>query len=57
MRNNNTAIIISIVAMIVCGLAAYLGQGSAALFDTCVLLLTCAFGTLFYSLLHRAYQW
>ena len=57
MRNNNTAIIISIVAMIVCGLAAYLGQSSAVLFDTCVLLLTCAFGTLFYSLLHRAYQW
>ena len=45
MNTNKTAILISIAAIIVFGLAACLGHSNAALFDSCVLLLTCALGT------------
>lgn len=57
MKTNKTAILISLIALIVFGAAAYLGRGSAAVFDACVLLLSCAFASLFYSLLHRVYKW
>lgn len=57
MNTNKTAIIISIVAMIVFGLAACLGHSNAAIFDSCVLLLTCAFASLYYSVMRRVYQW
>lgn len=57
MNTNKTAILISIAAIIVFGLAACLGRSNAAIFDSCVLLLTCAFGTLFYSVMRRVYQW
>jgi hypothetical protein len=57
MNTNKTAILISISAIIVFGLAACLGHSNAAIFDSCVLLLTCALGTLFYSVMRRVYQW
>ena len=57
MNTNKTAILISIAAMIVFGLAACLGRSNAAIFDSCVLLLTCAFASLYYSVMRRVYQW
>ena len=57
MNTNKTAILISIAAIIVFGLAACLGHSNAAIFDSCVLLLTCAFASLYYSVLRRVYRW
>ena len=57
MNTNKTAILISIAAIIAFGLAACLGHSKAAIFDSCVLLLTCAFASLYYSVMRRLYQW
>ncbi len=57
MNTNKTAILISIAAIIVFGLAACLGHSNAAIFDSCVLLLTCSFASLYYSVLRRVYRW
>lgn len=57
MKSNKTAILISAIATIIFALAACLGHGSGAVFDTCVLLLSCSFLSFYYSLLHRVYRW
>ena len=57
MKSNKTAILISAIATIIFALAACLGHGSGAAFDTCVLLLSCSFVSFYYSLLHRVYRW
>ena len=57
MKTNKLTILISAIAMIVLAVAAYFCQANAAVFDACVLLASCAIAVLFYSVLHRAYQW
>ncbi|MBR5429814.1 MAG: hypothetical protein IK116_04725 [Firmicutes bacterium] len=57
MHTNSIAIIVSLISLLVFCLAAGLGQVGAAVFDSCVLLASCAFAALFYSVLQRVYQW
>ena len=57
MKTNRIAIIISFIALTVFCLVAGFIPVSAAAFDACILLASCAFAVLFYSVLHRAYQW
>ena len=57
MNTNRIAIIISFIALTVfCLVAGFIPVGAAA-FDACVLLASCALAVLFYSVLHRVYQW
>ena len=57
MKTNRIAIIISFIALTVFCLVAGFIPVSAAAFDACILLASCALAVLFYSVLHRAYQW
>ena len=57
MNTNRIAIIISFIALTVfCLVAGFIPVGAAA-FDACLLLASCALAVLFYSVLHRVYQW
>lgn len=57
MKTNKTLILSSALVMLLAAAAALLSQGSAAVFDTCVLVLTQAFASLHYGLMRWAYRW
>ncbi|MBR2782839.1 MAG: hypothetical protein IKD93_01415 [Firmicutes bacterium] len=57
MNANRIAIVISILVMAVSGLTAGLAHSHGAVFNACLLLLSCSFATFYYSVLQRVYQW
>lgn len=57
MKTNKIVIIISAIAMIITAFAAYFCRDNAIVFDSCVLLLSLAFTSFYYSLLRRVYKW
>ena len=57
MKTNKTVILISAIAMIITAFAAYFCRDNAIVFDSCVLLLSLAFTSFYYSLLRRVYKW
>ncbi len=57
MNTNKIAIIISILVMAISGLTAGLAHSHGAVFNACLLLLSCSFAVFYYSVLQRVYQW